>query len=193
MCKRAFVTAATAAVVFASAGGATAAPVPDFGNGGFEEPIVPADYFKRIATGASIGPWQVTSGAVEVVDDGFWQAAEGQQSVDLNPPPDVAGPGMVAQTFTTIPGDPYTVTYSLAGNPDGPPAVKTGRVLIDGEVIQDFRFDVSGKTRRNMGYEEWRVSFVANNSTTMLSFTSTTPHTRYGPVIDNVRVNSCGC
>jgi hypothetical protein len=64
MCKRAFVTAATAAVVFASAGGATAAPVPDFGNGGFEEPIVPADYFKRIATGASIGPWQVTSGAV---------------------------------------------------------------------------------------------------------------------------------
>lgn len=40
--KRLLVTAATVAAVLTATGGATAAPVPDFGNGGFEFPTAPA-------------------------------------------------------------------------------------------------------------------------------------------------------
>ncbi|MFI6210066.1 choice-of-anchor C family protein [Streptomyces sp. NPDC051041] len=189
--KRVLVTAATVAAVFTATGGATAAPVPDFDNGGFEFPTAPANSYLIVPAGSSLGPWQVTAGAVDLVDDGFWQAAEGQQSVDLNTRGD--GPGTVAQTFTTIPGDPYTVTYSLAGNPDGPPAVKTGQALVDGEAVQDFSFDITGKSRTDMGYETRKFAFVAKNPTTTLSFASTTSSLRFGPVIDNVQVNTCGC
>ncbi|MER5295583.1 choice-of-anchor C family protein [Streptomyces pharetrae] len=188
--KHVLVSAATGFIMF-TAGGATAAPAPDFGDGGFEQPITPANGFLVMPAGDSIGPWQVTTGAVDLVHDGFWQAAEGRQSIDLNTRN--AAPGTLAQTFPTIPGDPYTVTYSLAGNPDGPSALKTGQALIDGEAVQDFAFDVTGKSRTHMGYQMQKFAFVAKNTTTTLSFTSTTAGTRLGPVIDNVQVSTCGC
>jgi len=131
------------ATLVAAAGTATAAPtVSRFDDGSFEYPAVAANSFQSFATGASMGPWRVTSGAVDLIGAGFWQAAEGDQSLDLN----ATVPATVAQTFTTTSGKPYTVTYSLAGNPDGQSPLKTGRVLIDGQDFQDFSFDTTGKT-----------------------------------------------
>ncbi len=43
---------------------------------------------------------------------GFWQAAEGMQSVDLNG----AGPGTVSQLLTTVPGQAYRIRYALSEN-----------------------------------------------------------------------------
>lgn len=160
-----------------------------FDDGSFEYPVAPANSFQTVTAGQSIGPWQVTRGAVDLIGRGFWQAAEGDQSVDLN----ATGPGAVAQTFTTTPGQRYTVTYALAGNSAGGPAVKTGRVLVDGQNFQDFSFDITGKTPTAMGYVRRQVTFVATGSSTTLAFVSTTPSSAYGPVVDDVTVHGSCC
>ncbi|MFI1015893.1 choice-of-anchor C family protein [Streptomyces sp. NPDC020965] len=189
------VLAVAAGVLAAGPGAASAAPsalvVSRFDDGSFEYPTAPVNAFTTITNGQPIGPWKVTSGAVDLIGAGFWQAAEGGQSVDLN----ATQAGAVAQTFTTIPGRTYTVTYALAANPGGGPAVKTGHVLVDGQNFQDFSFNSTGKTFTAMGYVQRQVTFVANAPTTTLGFASTLPGS-YGPVIDDVRVtvsSPCSC
>ncbi|MFD5556099.1 choice-of-anchor C family protein [Streptomyces sp. NPDC127068] len=184
-----------AGLLTAGPGAAWAAPsaaaVSRFDDGSFEYPTAPANSFTTLTSGQSIGPWQVTSGGVDLIGAGFWQAAEGDQSVDLN----AGQTGSVAQSFSTIVGRTYTVTYALAANPEGSPAVKTGKVLIDGQNFQDFSFDSTGKTRAAMGYVQRQVTFVANAPTTTLGFASTVSGA-YGPVIDDVRVTAgspCSC
>ncbi|MFJ8694234.1 choice-of-anchor C family protein [Streptomyces roseolilacinus] len=186
-----FFAAATALAGLLATGAVTALASPAsaasrFDDGSFEYPTAPAGSFTTLSAGQSIGPWKVTGGAVDLIGAGFWQAAEGDQSVDLN----ATVPGTVSQTFTTAPGKKYTVTYSLAANPEGGPAVRTGRVLVDGQNFQDFSFDATGKTRTAMGYVTRQVTFVANGPTTTLGFASTVSGA-YGPVIDDVRVDTC--
>jgi choice-of-anchor C domain-containing protein len=185
----------TAGLLAAGTGAVSAAPsaaaLSRFDDGSFEYPTAPANSFTTLGAGQPIGPWQVVSGAVDLIGAGFWQAAEGNQSVDLN----ATQAGTVAQTFTTIPGRTYTVTYALAANPEGGPAVKTGRVLVDGQNFQDFSFDSTGKTRAAMGYVQRQVTFVAGAASTTLGFASTVAGA-YGPVVDDVRVTAaspCAC
>jgi choice-of-anchor C domain-containing protein len=149
--------------------------------------MVATNTLQNVTMGQSIGPWRVTSGNVDLIGAGFWQAADGDQSVDLND----TNAGAVSQTFRTTPGTKYTVTYSLAGNPDEPTKLKTGKVLIDGQNIQDFSFDTTGKTTTNMGYVRRQVTFVATSRSTTLTFASSTPNSAWGPVIDDVTVTFC--
>jgi choice-of-anchor C domain-containing protein len=177
-----------AATLLAGAGTAMAQPkVSHFDDGSFETPKAPANSFQTFSAGQLIGPWQVASGTVDLIGAGFWQASEGDQSVDLNG----NNTGTVSQTFTTVPGTTYTVTYSLAGNPDAAPTVKTGNIQIGGQVFQDFSFNVAGKTRTNMGYVRRQVTFVATTASTTLTFASTTPNSAAGPVLDDVTVQPC--
>jgi choice-of-anchor C domain-containing protein len=180
-----------------AAGTAVAAPqeatsaralISRFDDGSFEYPLAQPNWFTNYTAGQAIGPWRVTKGSVEVIDDGYWQPAEGDQSIDLNGE-DV---GAVSQTFTTIPGQNYTLTYQLAGNPVGT-AWKTGRVLIDGRNVQNFAFNVTGKSFTNMGWTRQQVTFQATNSTTTLTFDSTTADPAFGPAIDDVQVTATCC
>lgn len=165
------------------------AAVSRFDDGSFESPNVQPHTFVEYAAGQAFGPWRVTSGTVDLIGAGYWQAAEGDQSLDLNG----IDAGSASQTFTTKPGARYTVTYSLAGNPelDRVPPLKTGKVLIDGQNVQDFSFDVTGKTNAKMGYVRRQVTFVATGRTTTLTFASTTLHSATGPVVDDVLVERC--
>lgn len=70
--------------------------------------------------------------------EGFWAAADGDQSVNLNG----GSAGALAQTFATTPGTRYKVTYSMAGNPAGGPVIKTGCVPVNGLDAQDFSFEL---------------------------------------------------
>ncbi|MFC9653078.1 MULTISPECIES: choice-of-anchor C family protein [unclassified Streptomyces] len=177
---------AASSVLFAAAT-ASALAASHFDDGSFEYPKVAANTFTELPAGQTIGPWQVTRGTVDLIGAGFWQAAEGDQSVDLNG----GGPGGVSQTFTTVPGATYTVTYALAGNPGGAPTLKTGSAFIDGQNFQDFSFDISGKTFANMKYVKRQFTFQATNSTTTVAFASTSSNSAYGPVVDDVRVKRC--
>ncbi|MER0244645.1 choice-of-anchor C family protein [Streptomyces sp. HSW2009] len=204
---RPYVTAiAVLGLLGAGTGTALAAPIQQHGptstthsttaassidDGSFEYPAAPANSFTNVPTGGSIGPWAVTAGNVDHIGRGFWQAADRDQSVDLNG----GTAGTIAQTFPTTPGKTYEVSYALASNPGGVPTVKTGRALINGQNFQDFSFDSTGKTVTNMGYVGRHFTFVARSASTTLSFASTTPNSAYGPVIDDVvvRPSCCPC
>ncbi|MFJ5118096.1 choice-of-anchor C family protein [Kitasatospora sp. NPDC088548] len=180
-------TAATALPAHAAGPSGRLAALSRFDDGSFETPKVAANTFQELVAGQTIGPWQVTSGSVDLIGAGFWQAAEGDQSVDLNG----SAPGSVSQAFTTVPGAAYTVTYSLAGNPEAAPAVKTGQALVDGQDFQDFTFNTAGRNRAAMGYVTRQFTFVATSAATTLAFASTTPNSAAGPVVDNVQVQRC--
>ena len=95
---------------------ALALALTGFSNGGFETPVVVPGTFQDFAAGASLGEWRVSQGNVDLIGAGFWQAADGVQSVDFD---GSAFPltGGVIQTFSTVPLLKYRVTYTLAGNP----------------------------------------------------------------------------
>jgi choice-of-anchor C domain-containing protein len=165
------------------------APVPALANGGFEAPAIPANAFIRYGTGSTVGPWRVTQGNVDLTGANFWQAADGRQSLDL----EGSESGTIEQQLSTRIGGCYTVTFALAGNPDGGPTIKRGyaRVLqhtLGRPTVQkNFIFNTAGKSRTNMGYIPQRFRFRAFAPTSTLTFASTTGG-GYGPVIDAVNV-----
>jgi choice-of-anchor C domain-containing protein len=165
------------------------APAPALVNGGFEAPAIPANAFIRYGTGSTIGPWRVTQGNVDLTGANFWQAADGRQSLDL----EGSESGTVEQRLATRVGGCYTVTFALAGNPDGGPTVKRGyarvvqHTLAHPTVQKNFIFNTAGKSRTNMGYVAERFRFRAFASSSTLTFASTTGG-GYGPVIDAVSV-----
>ncbi|WP_299540337.1 DUF642 domain-containing protein [uncultured Streptomyces sp.] len=197
--RSALVLSAAALLVSAAAVPATAA-VPDGAgailhlfdpevlDSGFESPVVPPPApFTMYAAGQSVGPWAVGGDTVDLVSDRLWDAAEGDQSLDLNG----IGPGSVSQRISTLPLTSYVVTFELAGNPGPGPDVKTGELLVDGAVLTSFSFDTAPHDFRSMGYEKQTAVFTTLLDTSVtLTFASTNPSAG-GPVIDDVRVRSC--
>ena len=195
-------TAAAAVAGLLAAGAALASPAQaadtpsrtavsflDVTNGSFETPPA-APPWSPFVVGQTFGGWTVTSGNVDLVGN-YWQAADGTQSVDLNG----TVPGAISQTFATVPGTAYVVTFSLAGNPDYPqaPTLRTGNVLVDGTPRSSFAFNVTGKSRTNMGWVTKTVGFTATDTSTTLTFASTTLGVK-GPAIDKVSVvPGCSC
>ncbi|ELR98492.1 choice-of-anchor C family protein [Gloeocapsa sp. PCC 73106] len=129
-------------------------------NGGFETfetATFSPGTFITVPTGStSIDNWIVTSGNVQVVG-GYWQPSEGNNTIDM----DGETPGAIAQTFDTTIGQRYLVRFDLAGNSDGAPTIKTVRVEASGQ-FSDFTFDVTGKSRSNMGYRSQSWEFTAS-------------------------------
>ena len=160
-------------------------------NGGFESGAsIPAGGFLELDVGSTaINNWTVLGGGVKVIDyiGGYWVASEGTRSLDLNGNP---GPGGVEQVIFTNPGDEYLITFDLAGNPDGPPAIKSLDLSAIGLVstkTMSFSFDVTGKTRNAMGWTTMQMTFVADDNSTTVRFMSN-DSTPYGPALDNVSV-----
>ena len=184
--RRLILGAATAAVTALT--GTT--PAPAAGDpavrDGFETPAVSGG-FTRYAAGARLGPWTVTSGEVDLTTTALWQTPEGRQSLEL----DGRARGSVARTLVTKPLRTYRITYALAGNYVGAPAVKTGEVRANGKVIQSFAFDTTGRSRDDMGYVRRTAYVLAKGGTLVLEFAGTTTPSGYGPLIDDVRVDSC--
>jgi choice-of-anchor C domain-containing protein len=202
--RRRLCAGAAVMAVFCGIGAVAAAPARagtgiQFSDGSFEAPVVTPGTYQDLSQGQSIGPWTVTTGLVDLIGAGYWQAADGVQSVDLNGQtaaiPDGES-GAVSQTFTTTPLVAYEVSYALAGNPlsqGSPlagPLTKTGEVLVNGHVVEGFSFNVTGKSPTNMGYVTKEFAFLATGTSTTLEFASTNPG-EGGPVIDNVRVERC--
>lgn len=165
------------------------APAPLLSNGGFEAPGVPSNSFIRYGTGSTVGPWRVTQGNVDLTGPNFWQSADGRQSLDL----EGSESGTVEQPLALRIGGCYTVTFALAGNPDGGPSIKRGWARVSQNTLghptvqKNFMFNTTGKSRTNMGYVQERFRFRALAPTGNLAISSTTGG-GYGPVIDAVAI-----
>lgn len=152
-------------------------------NGSFEQPAGGERRGLRMNS-TYIPGWVVTRDTIDYFG-GLYTCSDGSYCMDLDGDP---GYGSIAQTFATTPGVTYTVTFDLAGNPDGPPLTKRLRVLAAGQQAE-FSFTMSGTTQANPGWIPLTWSFTASAATTTLEFQSLdTTGSYYGPLLDNVRV-----
>ena len=160
------------------AGVAQAAP---FQNGSFEIGPAPGATFITLGAGdTSITGWEVTGAGIDYIG-GLWQPADGNRSLDLS----ATAAGGIQQTFDTVAGHNYQVTFSLAGNPDG--SVKTMLVSATGGTPATYTFDTSGHSTTSMGWTTQTYSFTAAGASTTLTFTSQNGGVA-GPALDDVQV-----
>jgi len=163
-------------------------------NGSFEEGPGARTYLNLPGGSTALPGWVVTGEGIDLVGPGYWRSSEGRYAVDLDgsarsriTPPHVRGG--IAQTFVTLAGRRYRVTFDLAGNPNRGPTLKPVRVSAAGQSA-DFAFDATGKTGQVMGWVPREWVFTAAADSTTLAFTSLTqsPQTGYGAAIDRVAV-----
>ncbi|MBN1974869.1 MAG: choice-of-anchor C family protein [Sedimentisphaerales bacterium] len=163
--------------------GQSFAAMDPFINGSFEIGDDPGKSFSTLLAGSTaIDGWTVGNNGIDYIS-GYWKAADGSRSLDMS----ALNAGSISQTFDTVTGNNYLVTFQMAGNPVGGPLVKELTVGAAGKS-QNFIFDTTGKSQTNMGWETMNFSFVANSSSTTLSFTSLI-NTACGPALDGVTVS----
>lgn len=157
-------------------------------NGSFEDASVDpnqgsAQFLTLGAGNNSITGWYVGSGTVDYIGS-YWQASDGGRSLDLSG----NGPGSVYQAFATVPGQTYSVSFDIAGNPDGAPVMKMLTASVDGTTFSPT-FTTTGDSRSSMGWTPETFTFVANSSMSTLTFASDVGDA-YGPALDNIGVSA---
>ncbi|MFS0738151.1 choice-of-anchor C family protein [Sphingomonas sp. 1P06PA] len=156
-----------------------------FQNGSFEDGPDAGSFITLSAGDTSVTGWTVGAGTVDYIGS-YWVASDGTNSFDLSG----NGIGSISQTFDTIAGLTYNVTFDLAGNPAGDPATKTLLTMATGGSTQTDTFTVTGaNTLANMGWQTFSYSFVAQSASSTLTFSSDTA-TAFGPALDNVTVTA---
>ena len=162
------------------AGLAQAAP---FQNGSFEIGPAPGGSFITLGPGnTSITGWEVTGAGIDYIG-GLWPPADGSRSLDLS----ATAAGGIQQTFDTVAGHNYQVTFSLAGNPSTPPLIKSVSVQATGSAATTYTFDISLSSTADMRWATQTYNFTATGAATTLSFTSL-DNSAMGPALDNVVV-----
>lgn len=183
-------------------------------NGGLETtlPITEPDnlvyasptYHKNALKG-----WTITSGTIDVVPNSYFQADQGNFSVDLVGTP---GIGSIEQSFATTPGDLYGLTFEFSINPENL-AGESGTTKIlqiqalganGSSVLASLTYQDTAGTRTNadMEYEQETFQFVADGKKATLTLAALPPlnlpdgetaATCYcGPVVDALDLEDLG-
>jgi choice-of-anchor C domain-containing protein len=184
MFRRIFLVALCLAI--GSAGRASAAP---FTNGSFELATADPGVFTTVGVGSTLIPgWEVFGSNIDYIGT-FWQASDGVSSVDLN---GNNGPGGIRQTFDTVTGQRYQVTFDYAAHHVSEDDVFTLRMSAAGMFLDMSYHPVPGSTRADMRWREQHFTFLATGDVSTLSFLSLTTDPRFGPAIDHVTVTPFG-
>jgi choice-of-anchor C domain-containing protein len=163
-----------------------------FQNGNFDQGSVPntCNHFDLPVGSNVITGWTVSVGTIdwESPPPCGWLARKQHNSIDLVGQFCVGG---IQQTFDTIPGGQYRLSFALAGNYGAPPVIKPLAVTVNGATTS-FLFDTTGKSAFNMGWTRKNIDFVASGSTSTVNFVSDVsasgPPCNAGAVIAHVRV-----
>lgn len=185
--KRAALTPIALGILFTQVPSAAADPPNLLENGGFEiGPAIPGGQsFLSLPGGSTaIAGWTVIGSEIDYIGPG-WAVSEGTRCIDLD---GSFATGGIAQTFIATPGQVYTATFDLSGNPEGPPLIKQVRVEIDG-VSQVFDFNTTGQTRSSLIWLPQSIVFTASQEQVELSFLSlSSGGNSWGALIDRVSV-----
>jgi choice-of-anchor C domain-containing protein len=166
-------------------------------NGSFEQSSINPGSFKDVPAGSTaISGWTVTLKHIDYIG-GLWVASDGKRSLDLegsvcNTRSSTDCLGGVEQTFATVAGHDYNVSFDLAGNLYSGPKVKTIKVSAAGKS-QTFTFDITGHNTAKMGWKTEQWTFTATSTSTTLEFDSAdnVPNVSgWGPALDNVIVTA---
>ena len=181
------------AVVAAAAPGVAQADAGNLlTNGSFES--TPANgFFLPVPAGNSttIPGWTVVTpsvygesgGSVDVVDNAYWNAEDGINSIDLAG--STGTPGGLYQDVTTTVGTQYALTYWSAVNGDQTPGQTHDiAVSIGGQVVDTIQVAGMG---RPLIWVQHSVTITATSTSTRVEFDDVTPgDTNQGPALDNV-------
>jgi choice-of-anchor C domain-containing protein len=167
--------------VIAALGANTAHAAP-FQNGGFElGPTTPVNFCAVcgapyigtfFAPYTGIPGWTVTAGSIDIIyltGSAGWSPSEGLRSIDL----DGLSGGTMVQTFDTVAGSTYTVSFDLAANFYAGDLIKSVLVTAPG-FSQTYTFSSAGRTALNMGWVTETFQFEAARTSSTLSFDSQT-------------------
>jgi choice-of-anchor C domain-containing protein len=170
------------AVLAIASAASPAAAAPLITNGSFEIGTDPGATFTPLLAGSTaITGWTVGGFGVDYIG-GYWQASDGVRSVDLSN----LNQGSVSQTFHTIPGSVYTVTFDLSGNPDAGATLKTAIVSIGGSLTQIETYLVGpSNSHSQMNWETRQYQFTAFDNLSTLVFASN-DRNPFGPALDNI-------
>jgi choice-of-anchor C domain-containing protein len=184
------------ALTLVTVGFAQLALAAPFQNGSFEvgSPITtPAPCFAILPSGSTnITGWTVILGDIDWISPacGIQSQTDGIANLDLVGDQSVGG---IQQTFDTVPGQTYQVTFDLNGNFGALPVVKPLRVTV-ASVVQNYTFNTAGENLGNAAsfWTTKSFTFVANGSSATIAFVSDTTGqgTNAGAQIDNVRVTA---
>ena len=178
-------------VLLAFCGAASSAP---FQDGSFESGT-PCNTFNVPAGSTLIPGWTVSVGNIDwegaAISCG-WQASDGNNSLDLV---GTGGIGGIQQTFDTVPGTTYQVSFDLAGNYGAPPVIKPLAVTINGATT-NYTFDTTGRSGLNMGWTTHTLTFTATTTSSTINFVSDVTASggtlNAGAALDNVRITVAG-
>ncbi len=162
-------------------------------NGSFESPIATNkttfDTFGPHSnpTPASFG-WTVTGDSIDLIR-GYWSAADGSQSIDL----DGTRPGGVSQTIATTAGQSYLLTFAYSANPDrltSSSCTTTAggasmTVAWGGTQVATYSFS-SQNSKASMGWTSATLAVTAGSGPTTLAFSSTDAASACGIALDAV-------
>jgi choice-of-anchor C domain-containing protein len=164
--------------------GAQSAYAVTITNGSFELGTNPGGFTQQSAGSTNITGWDVSPAGVDYIGT-YWAASEGSRSLDLS----AIGAGGVSQQLSGLTiGQQYTVSFDMAGNPDGGPVVKDLNVSAGG-ITSLYSFDTTGHSKGAMGWITQTFVFFATATTDTLAFLSSTS-TSYGPALDNVTISA---
>ena len=176
-------------------------------NGGLEStanPKMPDDliYMSVTKNTSALPGWKIVSGAVDVVPSSYWQASQGNDSVDLIGTP---GVGKISQTFATTPGTTYFLTFDFSINPEAGPfnEIPTTKQLqvsaMNGSstlTSQIYQGTVGSRTKAGMQYTSESFEFTATGTSSTLVLAAlasldmpqgkTASQIYCGPVVDNL-------
>ena len=178
-----------------------------FALGGFETPVVDGEY-NLIPAKSGLGVWQVTSLTGTGNAAVLWNAArlnsnlpdlhasEGSQMITLQ-----CGntPAVLSQTFDTVPGAKYQLTFdltALVGKGSGSPteqalAVRVSAAGQSREFTVDVTAAMAGEKPHTLPYTTGTFQFTADSASTTVSFENKVLYTgdqNFGLTLDNVKV-----
>lgn len=167
-------------------------------DGDFESPLLSDPGGANFPKGSKIGNgFTVTVGDVDLVNKDLggvnhFPVHSPSQSLDLNGD----DPGAIAQAVHTTIGERYELVFYLAANPDGGPIKKTLAVSVRAGDLQSSQPVIASAQYTaylgGIGFSRETFPFTAKSAITTLSFSSKTPDSMYGPVLDDIFVTDMG-
>ena len=134
-----------------------------FINGSFESgPANPGNFATLPGDSTAIDGWVVEGDSVDFIGD-YWKHHDGNRSIDLAG----SGIGGIAQTFDTLAGQLYRVTFYIARNPDNGQNPRTGFASILGGPNTPLSFNNTSTTRDAMGWQKRTFTFTGTGSNTL--------------------------
>ena len=176
---------------------AGADPVNLIQNGSFETVATPTTSFLPVAAGDSstISNWTVVTpstypgggGSVDLVSNGYWNAEDGNYSIDLAGTSGV--PGGLYQNVPTTPGVEYSLSFWSAVNGDETPGNNhTMGVDVNGVAVDTVEAAGQG---RPLFWVQHTISFTATSANSRIEFDDTTAgDVNQGPALDNVSLSA---